>query len=119
EPQRVLVLNVWPYKDPTLGAEIKAGKQRYLQLDPAGKVATFAVRHPTMTCEAVVYQGSDHINDMVMFCDPGAATGVRLSWSMTINANDPLQRSLLNDFMQVVMATRYQRQSPSAPAHAG
>lgn len=111
-PQRVMVLNVWPYKLPTMAAEIQADHQRYLQLDPAGKVSGFSVRHPVMTCEATVYQGSDRIDDVVVFCDPGKASGVRLSWSMTVDAGDPMRRALFDDFMRVVVAARYQPHAP-------
>ena len=118
KPQRVMVLNVWPQKLPTMAAEIEADHKRYLQLDPAGKVSGFAVQHRSMICEATVYQGSDHIDDVLVFCDPGEASGVRLSWSMTVNDNDPQRRALLDDFMQVVVATRYHRDHEThVPAH--
>lgn len=107
KPQRVMVLNVWPRKLPTLGAEVAADRTRYKQLDPAGKTASFPVRHRAMPCMASVYQGSDHIDDVLVFCDPGRAAGIRLSWSMTLDAADPAQRTLLDDFMRVVVGTRY------------
>jgi hypothetical protein len=74
-----------------------------------------------MPCEATVYQGSDHVDDVVVFCDPGMDSGVRLSWSMTFDDADPMRRSLLDDFMQVVVASRYQRDvasSAPSPVHA-
>lgn len=118
KPQRVMVLNVWPRKLPGLAAEVQADRTRYLQHDPAGKVTSFAVHHPGMPCEASVYQGSDHIDDVLVFCDPGEASGVRFSWSMAFDDADPTRRALLDAFMQVVVASRYQRyQEP--PAHAG
>jgi hypothetical protein len=117
KPQRVMVLNVWPRKLATLADEVQADRKRYLQHDPAGKTATFAVRHRAMPCEASVYQGSDHIDDVLVFCDPGAASGVRLSWSMTIDANDAARRALLDDFMQVVVATRWTKDAKAPPAH--
>ena len=107
KPQRVMVLNVTPRKLPTLEAEVQADHKRYLHLDPSGKVSSFAVKHHTMPCEATAYQGSDHVDDVVVFCDPGKASGIRLSWSMTFDEGDPLRRSLLDDFMQVVVASRY------------
>lgn len=120
KPQRVMVLNVWPQKLPTMAAEIEADHKRYLQLDPAGKVSSFAVRHRTMSCQATVYQGSDRIDDVLVFCDPGKASGVRLSWSMTVNDNDPQRRALLDDFMRVVVATRYAPyRDDVAPSPAG
>ncbi|MEO7072879.1 MAG: hypothetical protein ABI300_07975 [Rhodanobacter sp.] len=109
KPQRVMVLNVWPRKLPDLAAEVAADRARYRQLDPAGKTASFPVRHRAMPCTAAVYQGSDRIDDVLVFCDPGAASGIRLSWSMTVDSNDGEQRALLKRFMQVVVATRYQR----------
>jgi len=106
-PQRVMVLNVSPRKLPTLAQEVDADRRRYLQHDPSGKVSGFAVRHRTMPCEASVYQGSDHVDDVVVFCDPGKAGGVRLSWSMAFDAADPSRQALLDDFMRVVVATRH------------
>ncbi len=109
KPQRVMVLNVWPRQLATLADEVQADRKRYLQHDPAGKVSGFAVRHPAMPCEASVYQGSDHIDDVLVFCDPGTASGVRLSWSMAFDDADPSRRALLDDFMRVVVATRWAR----------
>ena len=108
KPQQVMVLNVSARKLPTLAAEVQADRKRYLQRDPTGKVDGFMVRNPTMPCEATVFQGSDHVDDVVVFCDPGKASGVRLSWSMAIDASDPARQTLLNDFMRVVVASRYQ-----------
>jgi hypothetical protein len=119
KPQRVMVLNVWPRQLPTMADELQADHKRYLQLDPAGKVSGFAVRHRSMICEATVYQGSDHIDDVLVFCDPGKDSGIRLSWSMTVDDNDPQRRALLDDFMRVVVATRYAPyRGGAAPARA-
>lgn len=114
KPQRVMVLNVWPRKPGALTDEVQADRKRYLQHDPAGKTFTIVVRHPAMPCEASVYEGSDHIDDVLVFCDPGAASGVRLSWSMAFDAADPSRKALLDDFMRVVVATRWM-QDPGAP----
>ncbi|HZX71411.1 MAG TPA: hypothetical protein VFE77_11390 [Rhodanobacter sp.] len=118
KPQRVIVLNVWPRKLPSLAAELQADRKRYLESDPTGKTSHFVVRHPQMSCEASIYQGSDHIDDVLVFCDPGQASGIRLSWSMSIDDNDPSRRALLDAFMRVVVASRYQRYV-APPAHAG
>ncbi len=118
KPQRVMVLNVWPRKLASLAAEVAADRKRYLQLDPAGKVTGFVVHHPDMPCQASVYQGSDHIDDVLVFCDPGRASGIRLSWSMSFDDSDPTRRALLDAFMQVVVASRY-RKDPPASAHGG
>lgn len=118
KPQRVMVLNVWPRELPSLAAEQQADRQRYLELDPAGKASSFAVRHPDMPCEASIYEGSDHIDDVLVFCDPGKTSGIRLSWSMTFDDNDPSRRALLDAFMRVVMASRYQ-QDVAPPDHGG
>ena len=117
KPQRVMVLNVWPRKLPSLAAEVQADRKHYLQLDPAGKVASFSVRNPDMPCEASVYEGGDHVDDVLVFCDPGQASGIRLSWSMSFDDNDPSRRALLDAFMQVVVASCYQPY-PVASAHA-
>jgi hypothetical protein len=115
KPQRVMVLNVWPRQLATLAGDVQADRKRYLQHDPAGKTSTFVVRHPAMPCEASVYQGSDRIDDVLVFCDPGAASGVRLSWSMAFDDADPSRRALLDDFMRVVVASRWAKDA--APAH--
>jgi hypothetical protein len=117
KPQRVMVLNVSPRKLPTLAAEVQADRKRYLQHDPSGKVSDVVVRNPTMPCEASVYQGSDRVNDVVVFCDPGLASGVRLSWSMAFDAADPSRRALLDDFMRVVVATHYAPDAGASPSH--
>ena len=66
--------------------------------------------------DAVLYQGSDHIDDAVVFCDPGAASGIRLSWSMSFADADPAQRPLLDAFMQVATDARYERYTPPPAA---
>jgi hypothetical protein len=114
KPQRVMVLNVWPRELGTLADEVQADRKRYLQHDPAGKTSTFTVRHPAMPCEASVYEGSDHIDDVLVFCDPGAASGVRLSWSMAFDDADPTRQALLDDFMRVVVASRWMKDAPLA-----
>lgn len=117
-PQRVMVLNVWPRKPGSLADEVQADRKRYLQHDPAGKTSTFAVRHPSMPCEASVYEGSDHVDDVLVFCDPGVASGVRLSWSMAFDAADPSRKALLDDFMRVVVASRWMKDTAAPAAHA-
>ena len=107
KPQRVMVLNVSPRKLPSLAAEVQADRKSYRQHDPAVKVSGFVVRQRAMPCEATVYQGSDHVDDVVVFCDPGQASGIRLSWSMSFDDGDASRRRLLDDFMQVVVASRY------------
>lgn len=110
EPDRVMVLNVWPRKLASLQAELDADRKHYLERDPAAKVARFAVRQRDMPCEAQVFEGTDHVDDAVVFCDPGAAAGIRLSWSVSFKDADPQRAGLLEDFMRVVVASRYQRQ---------
>lgn len=106
-PQRVMVLNVWPRKLPTLTAEIQADRKHYLQADPAAKVTAIAIRHPYMPCQATLYQGTDHVDDIVVFCEPAKASGIRWSWSMTLDEGDTSRRPLLDAFMHVVMTSRY------------
>jgi hypothetical protein len=62
-----------------------------------------------MPCEALVFQGSDQVDDAVVFCDPGKASGVRLSWSMSFNNADPQRAAVLGNFMRVVVGTSYRR----------
>lgn len=114
KPQRVMVLNVWPVKLPSLAAEVQADRKRYRERDPAGKVDDLVLRHRTMACSGTVYTGSDKIDDVVVFCDPGAASGIRLSWSMSFDAGDSGKRALLDAFMRVVVASRYRGGTASA-----
>ena len=109
EPYGVMVLNVWPRKLASLDAELDADREHYLQADPAAKFARFPVRHRAMPCEALVFEGSDKVDDAVVFCDPGKATGIRLSWSMSFKDADPQRAALLDDFMRVVLGTGYRR----------
>ena len=120
KPQRVMVLNVWPRKLPTLAAEVQADRKQYRQADPAAKVTAMVVHDPAMRCAATLYQGTDHVDDVVVFCDPGKASGIRLSWSVSFDDGDPAQRALLDDFMRVVAASRYMHYvaSPTAAPSA-
>lgn len=111
EPDRVMVLNVWPRKLASLEAELDADRKQYLQRDPAAKVARFALRQRDMPCQAQVFEGTDHVDDAVVFCDLGKASGIRLSWSVSFKDADPQRAALLDAFMRVVVATTYQRQS--------
>jgi hypothetical protein len=120
KPERVMVLNVWPAKWPTLDAELQDDRRHYLQSDPHGKTSAFAVASPgAIACRGVLYQGSDHVDDVVVFCDPGIASGIRYSWSMTLGAADPDRLALLDTFRHVVQHAGYTAyvQSPAA-AHA-
>jgi hypothetical protein len=113
EPDRVMVLNVWPRKLASLDAELDADRKHYLQRDPAAKSARFALRHRGMPCQAQVFEGSDGIDDAVVFCDPGQAAGTRLSWSMSFHDADPQRAALLGDFMRVVVGTTYRTAAAS------
>ena len=106
-PDRVMVLNVWPRKLPTLKAEWQADQAHYLKKDPKAKVSEFPLGATSMNCRGVLYQGSDKVDDAVVFCDPGKATGIRLSWSMTIAANDAQRASAIALFQQVIASSRY------------
>ena len=116
KPERVMVLNVWPRKLATLAAELAADRKQYLRRDPKGKAADIRIHNPHMPCQGVLYQGGDHVDDAVVFCDPGEAGGIRLSWSMSFADDDTSRRSLLDAFMQVATEARYQRDvAPPAP----
>jgi hypothetical protein len=121
DPDRVMVLNVWPSKLPTLTAEWKADQAHYLKRDPLAKVAKFALKHPSMPCHGVLYQGTDHIDDVVVFCDPGKSTGVRLSWSMTVAADDKHRAQVTAMFRNVVEKSIYMkyRQASDPTSRAG
>jgi len=109
KPERVMVLNVWPRKLATLADELATDRKQYLQRDEAGKATAIRIHNPHMSCRGVVYEGSDRIDDAVVFCDPGAASGIRLSWSMSFADGDATQRALLDAFMQVATDARYLR----------
>ncbi|GLQ96807.1 hypothetical protein [Dyella mobilis] len=116
KPDRVMVLNVWPSKLDSLDAELQDDQKHYLQADPAGKVSPFPLRNGHQPCLGVMYSGSDHLDDVVVFCDPGKTAGVRFSWSMTVGASDPLRQSLLDAFKHVVEQSRYSKDVPAAGA---
>lgn len=120
KPERVMVLNVWPAKLPTLEAELQDDRQHYLQSDARGKASAFPLTHPrAIACQGVLYQGSDHIDDMVVFCDPGKQSGIRYSWSMTVSATDPNRQGLIDTFKQVVQGSVYKTYVPaSRPSQA-
>ena len=116
EPDRVMVLNVWPRKLPTLAAEWQADQKHYLQHDPRAKVVAFPVSNSAMDCHGLLYQGTDHIDDAVVFCDPGKAAGIRFSWSMTVAADDAQRQHVTELFLQVIEKSAYMKnQSPPKP----
>lgn len=119
KPEQVMVLNVWPRKLSTLADEVTADRKHYLQGDPAAKVTALPAGNPAMPCQGVLYQGTDHIDDAVVFCDPGRASGVRFSWSLTLAADDPAQAQLLALFRQVVAQSRYAVYREDAAAAKG
>ena len=109
-PDRVIVLNVWPAKLSSLDAELQDDRKYYLKVDPAGKMSLFPVIDPkAIECRGVLYQGADHVDDVVVFCDPGKVSGIRYSWSMTIAATDPQRQPMLDAFKQVVEHSTYMK----------
>ncbi|MFZ0871381.1 MAG: hypothetical protein WAM90_11745 [Rhodanobacter sp.] len=112
EPDRVMVLNVWPRKLPTLAAEWQADQEHYLQHDPLAKVAAFPVSNRAMDCHGLLYQGTDHIDDAVVFCDPGKAAGIRFSWSMTVAAGDAQRQHVTELFQRVIEKSAYMKSQP-------
>jgi hypothetical protein len=116
EPDRVMVLNVWPSTLATLDAELQEDRKHYLQLDPAGKVSAFPVVNAGMPCQGVLYQGNDHKDDAVVFCDPGKASGIRLSWSITLAHDDAGRQDVLSLFKRVVEQSRYTVYQPPKDA---
>lgn len=118
EPDRVMVLNVWPSKLSSLEAEVQDDRHRYLDRDPGGKAGVFALDNKALACRGVVYEGTDHKDDVVVFCDPGLAAGIRFSWSMTLAHDDKDKDPLLALFRQVVEQSRYQMNRPTPPVSA-
>ncbi len=118
EPNRVMVLNVWPAKLATLDAEWQDDQKHYLQRDPAAKVEPLPLPGARLGCRGFVYHGSDHVDDAVAFCDPGKASGIRFSWSMALAADDPTRQSLLAAFAQVIESSHYRKQAAEAKAAA-
>jgi hypothetical protein len=120
DPDRVMVLNVWPSKLPSLADEWKADQAHYRKRDPLAKVSTFALKHSSLPCHGVLYEGTDHMDDIVVFCDPGKDAGVRLSWSMSVAADDPQRAQVTALFRDVVEhATFAKAASASKPASRG
>ena len=117
KPERVIVLNVWPARLHSLDDEVAADRKHYLRRDPGARSAEFPIPHSKMACDAIVYEGTDRFDDAVVFCDPGKATGIRLSWSMTLAAGDPERKALLEDFMKVAANASYLRYQDDRPPH--
>jgi hypothetical protein len=114
KPERVMVLNVWPSKLATLDDELQDDRKHYLENDPHGSAAAFAVSNPHMPCRGVLYAGSDHLDDVVVFCDPGKQAAIRYSWSMTVAEADPTRAQLLDAFKRVVERSSYATAATSA-----
>jgi hypothetical protein len=116
EPDRVMVLNVWPRKLPTLDAEWQDDRKHYFDRDPAAKLDKFAVKAPkAMQCSGGLYHGTDHVDDVVVFCDPGTATGIHFSWSMTLAANGTDRQQVLDQFQRVVEQSVYMKYDDKHP----
>ncbi|WP_130619846.1 hypothetical protein [Dyella amyloliquefaciens] len=107
EPDRVMVLNVWPSKLSSLEAEVQDDRHHYLARDPHGKAGVFELDNKALACRGLLYEGTDHKDDVVVFCDPGLASGIRLSWSMAFAHDEPGKDALLALFRQVVEQSRY------------
>jgi hypothetical protein len=121
KPDRVIVLNVWSSAKPNIDADVQDDRKHYLQSDPGAKSEPFAVKNPkNITCEGVLYHGTDHIDDAVVFCDPGKATGIRYSWSVTIAVSDAKRQEVLDTFKQAVQSSMYMKyaQAPSSTSKA-
>ena len=110
DPERVMVLNVWNAKLSSLEAELQDDRHHYLERDPAGKVSVFVVDNTSVNCRGVLLEGSDHKDDAVVFCDPGLASGIRFSWSLTVSHDDAQKADLLALFRHVAEQSRYLRQ---------
>jgi hypothetical protein len=111
EPDRVMVLNVWPSKLSSLEAELQDDRHHYLARDAKGKVSELTVDNKAMACRGVLYEGTDHKDDAVVFCDPGLATGIRFSWSMTLAHDDAQKQDLLALFRRVAAQSQYLKQT--------
>jgi hypothetical protein len=118
EPERVIVLNVWNAKLSSLEAELQDDRHRYLERDPAGKASVFAVDNKTVNCRGVLFEGSDHKDDAVVFCDPGLASGIRFSWSLTLAHDDAQKADLLALFRHVAEQSQYTGQASAGQAAA-
>lgn len=115
EPDRVMVLNVWTSKLSSLEAELQDDRHHYLERDPSGKYSVFALDNKAVPCRGVLYEGTDHKDDVVVFCDPGLASGIRFSWSMTLSHDDAQKQDLLALFRRVAEQSRYMAQAAAKP----
>lgn len=107
EPERVMVLNVWPSKLSSLEAEVQDDRHRYLARDPGGKAGVFEIDNQAVSCRGVLYEGTDRKDDVVVFCDPGLASGIRFSWSMALAHDEGDKAVLLGLFRRVAEQTGY------------
>lgn len=118
KPERVMVLNVWPSKLSSLEAELQDDRHHYMDRDHSAKFSALALDNKSMLCRGVLYEGTDHEDDAVVFCDPGLATGIRFSWSMTLAHDDPQKQDLLALFRRVVEQSQYMKEKAGKPGAA-
>lgn len=112
KPDRVMVLVVWPSESNSLESSLQADREGYLKDNPAGKIEAFPVTNPNgMACQGVLYEGRKHnedLDDAVVFCEPdNKASGLQLSWAVTIAKNDPAREQVLTSFKHVVEGSAY------------
>ncbi|MBD8881456.1 hypothetical protein IHE49_13295 [Rhodanobacter sp. 7MK24] len=109
-PERVMLLNIWTARAPTLSADFQKDRQRYRTSYPAAKDVAFPVANThKLACLGSLYQRDDHKDDVVVFCEPDKASRIRLSWSMLIAADDPERQQVLAAFKQVVEQSMYMK----------
>ena len=109
-PERVMLLNIWTAKAPTLDADFQNDRKQYLVSYPTAKETAFPIANAyKLACLGSIYQKDDHEDDVVVFCEPDKASGIRLSWSMLIAENDPERQEVLAAFKQVVEQSMYMK----------
>jgi hypothetical protein len=119
KPEYVMVLLVWPSESRSLDSQLQADRQKYLQRHPAGKIEAFPVINSYgMACQGVLYesyQNDSNFDDAVVFCQPkNQASGLQLSWSITVNKNDSIHQQVLALFKRVVAGSTYMAYVPTS-----
>lgn len=110
KPEKVILLNVWTAKAPTLSVDFQRDRKQYLTSYPTAKEAAFPIANThKLACLGSIYQRDDNKDDVVVFCEPDRASHIRLSWSMLIAGNDPERQEVLVEFKRVVEQSLYMK----------
>ena len=87
DPDRVMVLTVWPKERADVDADWQADAIDYFAHFPGLTSITYDTQVQDAACVSASYSSADHISDHVVFCDPGSDWHYRFAWSMSLRAS--------------------------------